>query len=238
MERKAVLEIIAMDAVDARAAEAGGADRIELVCAMGEGGLTPSVGVVEGVCGSVAIPVYVMIRPHSRSFRYDADDLSAMRRDIRAARAAGAAGVVLGALTEAGEVDLRALSALAEEALGLGVTFHRAIDESADLFRALEAIRGVPGVERVLTSGGKRVATEATDELKRLRAYGAERGIAVMAGSGMTPDGLADFVRETGIAEVHIGSAARPGGSFRRPVDPELVAKAKRALREAVAKLD
>lgn len=41
MERQPVLEVIAVNVEDARVAEEGGADRIELVSAMSEGGLTP-----------------------------------------------------------------------------------------------------------------------------------------------------------------------------------------------------
>jgi copper homeostasis protein len=239
MERQIALEIIATNATDARAAEEGGADRIELVCAMGEGGLTPSVGVVERVCACMSIPVYAMIRPHSRSFRYDADDALAMSRDIRAAREAGAAGVVLGALTKSGEVDVETTSALADEALrlGLGITFHRAIDESADVFRAAEGVARIPGVVRILTSGGMRTAPEAADALKRLNSFAEARGVGVMAGSGMTPDNLGAFVRATGITEIHVGSAVRPEGSFRHAVDPALVAQAKRELRNAAATL-
>ncbi|KAA2302373.1 copper homeostasis protein CutC, partial [Clostridioides difficile] len=80
MERQPVLEVIAVDAADAKVAEEGGADRIELVSAMSEGGLTPSYGVMEHVVSHVSVPVYVMIRPHSRSFRYSADDIHAMTR--------------------------------------------------------------------------------------------------------------------------------------------------------------
>lgn len=75
MGRQPVLEVIAVNVEDAKAAEEGGADRIELVSAMSEGGLTPSYGFMEQVLSQVSIPVYVMIRPHSRSFRYSADDI-------------------------------------------------------------------------------------------------------------------------------------------------------------------
>jgi len=237
LNRLPVLEVIATDVADAKAAEAGGADRIELVSAMSEGGLTPSIGVIEEAAGSVSIPVYVMIRPHSRSFRYSPDDIRAMLKDVRAARKAGATGIVVGALTERGDVDREPLLALAEEANGMGITFHRAIDESASLTRTLEAAAEIPGIVRVLTSGGKRTAPEAAETLASLRELGLERGVAVMAGSGMTADNLGPFVLRSGITEVHFGSGVRREGSFRHPVDPELVRAAKRTLTDAAANL-
>lgn len=52
----------------------------------------------------------MIVRPHSRSFVYDADDLRVIERDVRAAVAAGANGVVFGALDPRGDVDLGALA--------------------------------------------------------------------------------------------------------------------------------
>ncbi|MEK4271833.1 copper homeostasis protein CutC [Paenibacillus sp. FSL R7-0026] len=230
MERQPVLEVIAVDAADAKTAEEGGADRIELVSAMSEGGLTPSYGVMEQVMSKVSIPVYVMIRPHSRSFCYSTDDIQVMTRDVRMARELGAAGIVIGALTEAGEVDLISLQSCMAEAQGLGVTFHRAIDVSASLTETLKVINKLGTVERVLTSGGKRVAPEAMLELKQLQELGQTLNIAVMAGSGITVDGIQTLVQQTGITEIHMGSGVRSEGSFNYPIDPHLVEEAKQQL--------
>lgn len=229
---KPVLEIIATSAADARAAEAGGADRIELVSAMSEGGLTPSYGLIEQTVRSVSIPVYVMIRPHSRSFHYDNDEIRLMQRDIRIAGELGASGIVVGALTERGEIDESALSEWLGEAQekGLDVTFHRAFDECSDQPYMLRRLAAFPGVSRVLTSGGKRTAPEGSDALAKLARIGRGLGIAVMAGSGLRADGLDSFACATGIVEVHLGSGARREDSFLEPIDPMRVAEAKRCL--------
>ena len=93
-----MLEIIATSVEDAIVIEKGGADRIELVSALSEGGLTPSYGLVHRVIGAVNIPVNVMIRPHSLSFVYSDEDLLCMLEDIKQAKALGANGVVFGML--------------------------------------------------------------------------------------------------------------------------------------------
>ena len=79
-----LLEVIATTVADARLAAQAGANRLELVTAMGEGGLTPSLGLIEAVVAAVTIPVNVIVRPHSRSFVYDADDYA--RHAARRAR--------------------------------------------------------------------------------------------------------------------------------------------------------
>jgi copper homeostasis protein len=95
------------------------------VTAISEGGLTPSVGLIEAVVAAVPIPVNVIVRPQ-RSFVYDADDLRVIERDVRAAVAAGAHGVVFGALDAHGDVDVDALARIAAAADGRALTFHRA----------------------------------------------------------------------------------------------------------------
>src|ERR1700742_5156251 len=135
-----LLEVIATTVADARLAAQGGADRLELVTAMGEGGLTPSIGTIEAVVDAVAIPVNVIVRPHSRSFVFDADDYTAMARDVRAIPAVGAHGGVIGMLTPSREIDRDGLARLIDAAGDLAVTFHRAFDETRDLHEALDVL--------------------------------------------------------------------------------------------------
>ena len=50
---RVVLEVIATTVADAMAAARGGADRLELITATGEGGLTPSIGMIEAVVAAM-----------------------------------------------------------------------------------------------------------------------------------------------------------------------------------------
>ncbi len=51
-------------------AEAGGAQRIEVCSALSEGGLTPSLGLIQAICERVDIPIHVLIRPRGTTRRY------------------------------------------------------------------------------------------------------------------------------------------------------------------------
>ncbi|MFC4810405.1 copper homeostasis protein CutC [Paenibacillus sp. GCM10023250] len=224
-----LLEVIATCGEDVLRACSGGADRIELVSGIGEGGLTPSIGLLDYAVSHADIPVHVMIRPHSRSFRYDASDLLVMRRDIREARLAGAAGIVIGALTPEGRVDRTALlPLLEEEAEGMNVTFHRAFDEARDLDEALEDVLLLPRVNRILTSGGRQSAADAPDVIARLYGRLAGSPVRLLAGSGLTPASIGSFMERTGVREVHFGRGVRTNGSYAEPIDPAIIRSMKR----------
>lgn len=231
-----MLEVIAETVGDAIAAEAGGADRIELVAALSEGGLTPSLGMAERVLQAVAIPVHVMIRPHSRSFVYDCNELLAMRRDMEALRKAGAHGFVLGTLSGNRSIDKHALQLLLEAADGASVTFHRAFDELPDLEAGLAELAEFKAVNRVLSSGGKPGIGTALKEIKRLRAAAQKLGIVLMPGGGIKVESIIPFVRETGVSEIHMGTGVRESnGRGYASVSASKVAEAKANLVAAKA---
>ncbi|MEX3784895.1 copper homeostasis protein CutC [Paraburkholderia sp. BR14374] len=227
-----LLEVIAATVVDARAAAQAGADRLELVTAMGEGGLTPSMGLIEAVVAAVGIPVNVIVRPHSRSFVYDADDYAVMLRDIRAVKAAGANGIVIGMLDAERTIDREGLARACEAADGLAITFHRAFDEARDLREALDVLLGFEAVTNVLTSGGKPSVLQAQAVVSELVRQVDRSPCTVLAGAGLTVDAVADFVSNTHVEAVHFGSGVRVNGNGLAPVDPAKVMQV-RALLDA-----
>jgi copper homeostasis protein len=200
------------------AAVAGGADRIELCAALDTQGLTPAPGLMAqaGACGC---ETFAMIRSRAGDFVFGDLDLDAMRRDIDAARAAELAGVVLGANRPDGRLDERALGDLIAHAAGLGVALHRAFDMTPDKVEALETAIGL-GFERILTSGGRSGAPEGAEVIADLVQRAGDR-IAIMAGAGLTPGNVADFVRRTGVKEVH-GSCRAALPAPRSGLDVEL----------------
>ncbi|MGF6957266.1 copper homeostasis protein CutC [Paraburkholderia youngii] len=227
-----LLEVIATTVADARAAAQAGADRLELVTAMGEGGLTPSVGLIEAVVAAVGIPVNVIVRPHSRSFVYDADDYAVMLRDIRAVKAAGANGIVIGMLDAERTIDREGLARACEAADGLAITFHRAFDEARDLREALDVLLGFEAVTNVLTSGGKPSVLQAQAVVSELVRQADGSPCTVLAGAGLTVDAVADFVSNTHVEAVHFGSGVRVNGNGLAPVDQAKVMQV-RALLDA-----
>lgn len=86
MSNRALLEVIALDAEDAVAAQAGGADRLELVTDMAADGLTPSRETFAAIRSSVDIPLRVMLR---LTDGFAAGDVAGLARAARELRAEG-----------------------------------------------------------------------------------------------------------------------------------------------------
>ena len=226
-----VLEVIATTLSEAIQASECGADRIELVTGMAEGGLTPSLGLIDEVSKSLDIPVYVMVRPHSHSYCCDALDVKTMLNDITRIRSTNAKGIVIGALTPQNTIDTEVMQTLLDASEGLAVTFHRAFDEVRDQTEAIHTLLEMGRIERVLTSGGKSSVLDATGEISHLLKMTVGSRLTIMAGSGLTIEGLEAFIRGTGIEEVHFGRAVRVDGKVSMPIDRSAIHSIRRTFR-------
>ncbi|OAN14263.1 copper homeostasis protein CutC [Photobacterium jeanii] len=190
-------------------AQQGGATRIELCSSLSLGGLTPNAGLMQLAAKHSLIPVYAMIRPRQGDFLFSDQDVEIMLADIHAAKQAKLHGVVIGALQADGHIDGDILTALTKEAGTLGVTYHRAIDQCADPFAALDAIM-YAGCERVLTSGLAANAEDGIAMLKQMVNHCGDR-LSIMAGAGVNASNALDIVTQTGVREIHLsGKTTRP----------------------------
>ncbi|RCR68103.1 copper homeostasis protein CutC [Larkinella punicea] len=213
------IEICAFSLESCLIAQANGATRIELCGGAGEGGTTPSYGLIELARQQVTIALYVMIRPRGGDFLYNATELAVMRRDIEAAKQAGADGVVLGLLKADGTIDEEKTAELIRLAHPLAVTFHRAFDLTLDPAEALEAVIRT-GAKRILTSG-QQASAEAGIPLLRQLVQQADDRIEIMAGAGVTATNAAHLAA-TGVHALHLtGKQVMDSGmEYRKPGVP------------------
>ncbi|MFI1765479.1 copper homeostasis protein CutC [Streptomyces sp. NPDC020800] len=230
MSKRAVLEVIALGVEDAVAAQAGGADRLELVTDMAADGLTPSAATVAGIRAAVGIDLRVMLRPADGFAAGDPEDVERLVRVAGELREAGADQFVLGFLGADGEPDLAAVERIVGALGGCRWTFHRAIDRAADRDALRKQLADLPGLDTYLTAG----AAEGVDEgLPTLLAEAARQGEpgyeqTILVGGGLRLDHV-PALRRAGIDAFHIGGAARPHG-WDRPVSAEAVAQWRAAL--------
>jgi len=219
----AVLVEAAVDSVEsARAAARVGADRLELCARLDQEGLTPDADLLAEI-GRLGIPAFVMIRPRPGDFHYSETEAAVMVWAIAAARAAGAAGIVTGALTRSGSIDRGLVARLVEAAAPLPVTFHRAFDLVPEQRPALAEL-GALGVRRVLTSGGQSTAFLGRETIRAL-VSAAPPGLTIVAGGGVIADVVERLLEATGVDELHLAAVrfdpAATGGAPRSRPDPE-----------------
>jgi copper homeostasis protein len=224
--RRVLLEVAVASVEDALAAQAGGANRLELNTALALGGLTPSLGTLIEVKQAVPLPVLVMIRPRAGGFAYSEAEFATLRRDVDLALAHRANGVVFGILTLAGEVDAGRCGQIVRQVGDREAVFHRAFDVTPDPFAALEILADV-GVTRVMTSGQQDTALAGAVLIAELIRRATGR-VEILPAAGINPTTVAELVARTGCDQVHASLrgrrtdrsvAARPQLSFGRPLD-------------------
>ncbi len=224
--RRILLEVCIASVEDALAAQAGGADRLELNTALPLGGLTPSPGLLEEVRRAVALPLIVMARPRPGGFCYSDADFRVLCRDADLALERGADGIAFGVLTSDGRIDRARVARVVDLVGPRRAVFHRAFDVTPDPAEALGALIDL-GVRRVLTSGQEESAYHGAATIAALRTQAAGR-IEVLPAGGINRITLADVLARTGCDQVHASlrtgredrsTAARPQVRFGAAVN-------------------
>lgn len=200
-----MLEIIGMSVEDAKAIEYCGANRIELVSALTEGGLTPSFAMIEKVVNSVNIPVNVMIRNHAKSFKYTKYDLEVMQKDIEIVESLGVNGIVLGLLDDARKIDKIGLEKLLDVVSNIDITFHKAIDET-NVLESVNTLNKYDKITNILTAGGFKSISDNINDIKLM----IERSNAnILLGGGLNFDNIKRIKELTQATDFHFGTAVR-----------------------------
>lgn len=186
-----------------------GCTSIELCVNRMEGGCTPSIGLIEETVRklkSTDILLHVLVRPREGGFVYDESEFDIIVKDVLAAKAAGADGIVVGFLSKNGSIDVNRLSVIRAISAGMVLTFHRAFDHCDNQFTALEdAIRC--GCDRILTSGYGRFATNGINQLSQLVRLANNR-ISIVAAAGIDDTNVAEIISKTNAHGIHCGSSS------------------------------
>jgi len=201
-----LLEVIVQSLDDARAALEGGADRLEVVRSIEDGGLTPPIELVHEIAAHVGLPLRVMVRENA-GYHIDAGELDRLQRAAYAFAAANVDGIVLGFADPSG-VRMADVETVLAEAPSVAVTFHRAFDTLTDPVAAIPIVAACPPVDRILTSGGNGTAEERTGQLQRYSMAAGDR-LTIIAGGGVDEASIKAFVRTQCVKEIHVGRVAR-----------------------------
>ena len=201
-----ILECCVDSAESALEAAKGGADRLELCAALVIGGISPSLALFEQIRKYSGIPIRVLLRPRFGDFLYTAHEIEIIKREIALFGEAGAEGVVIGCLSEDGDLDMGQMKELVREADGMKVTLHRAFDLCRDPFRTYQEA-GELGIDTILTSGQRNSCLEGIGLLRELgELQKSQMGPKIMAGAGVTPDVIRKFLEQTDVTSYHLSA--------------------------------
>jgi copper homeostasis protein len=223
-----LLEVIVTSLEEAQEAEAGGADRVELLSSPEHAGLTPPLALVESVLEAVSIPVRVMLRPRSSMTIGNAGEIIELRETAARFARLPIDGLVAGYIRK-GLIDEPVMQQILAAAPNTRFTFHRAFDRIHEQSRAIDVLKGLAQIDRVLASAGSGEWGSRVEALAALQSAAAPQ-IGIIYAVGRDVSRIADLRRLKGDTEVHVGRAARYPPTRAGAVSRVRVAALKRAL--------
>lgn len=227
-----VLEVRVLGAHDAGPAEAGGADRLEVVGALEDGAMSPEPSLVAQVRARSPLHLRPVVRLRA-GHSTDGGELVRLRGLIAAYLDAGADGLVFGFVNGLGEVDAEVIGALTD-GFDCPWTFSRAFDTAFDTDDAWREALRLPGLDGVRTAGSARDLEHGLDDLLARLRNQPELAELVVADGDLHPDHV-PWLARAGVRQFHLDDQVRPGGSRKAYVDEALVGSWRRLLDAEVA---
>jgi len=200
-----ILEVICCSLADARAAQEGGADRLEICARLDLQGLTPPLNVIQAIACEVETPARVMIRVND-GFTASTAEISEMRAQVESFAPLPIEGIVFGLLDKSGRLDFSSMDrVLREMPSHWKWTLHRAFDFAAgSANEKLAAVQKHARADRILTGDSWRLAPPD--------------GLRFIAGGGLDATNLRESMNSP-CREFHFGRAARVRPDLTAPVD-------------------
>jgi copper homeostasis protein len=229
-----LLEVVVLHAADAERAEAGGADRVQVVGSLEHQGLSPEPALVGQVRRATSLPVRALLRLRE-GYGTDGGEATRLQGLVSSYRAVGADGMVLGFLNAHTEVDVPVVREIIGPEPDFGWTFDRAVDSCISTDRAWRELPRLPGLDQVLTAGSARGVTEGLDDLVARAEADEKARTLIMAGGDLLPEHV-PWLARAGIRAFSISLAARPLGSTKAYLDADLVRTWRTLIDDAVGR--
>lgn len=231
-EETPILEVIACSVADAVAAEKGGANRLEVVRDLKQGGLTPSLDLVREIANAVSLPLRVMLRESPGYGVSGTEEIDRLHVAAERFASLGIDGLVLGFI-RLGEIDVDTTNQLLACAPQMRATFHHAFEAASNTSRALSEIKRMPQIDRILCSGGTDELEQRVKRLDECERAGAPE-LKILAGGGIDGEAILKIRRATRVREFHVGRAAREHCQVDGGVQASLVSRLVELCTESV----
>ena len=212
-----LLEVIVQSVADAEEAEAGGADRLEVVREIERDGLTPPLDLVRSIIAATSLPLRVMVRESDGFGITGPSELIALQRAFADLADLGVHGAVVGfARDGALDLDLIAVGAGRRTRpaghAASGLRFGARSGSGNRRGARLSPNRSHPDLGRQRRPGPTRC--------ERLTGWARRAGprITILPGGGVDEEALRALAQCPAITEAHVGKAAREPQVSTAPV--------------------
>ncbi|MCC6817079.1 MAG: copper homeostasis protein CutC [Saprospiraceae bacterium] len=205
-------------------------DGIELCSNLSQGGITPSFSFIITARKIFNSELSLLIRARSGNFVYSGLEKKIMLDDIKVAADCGIDTLVFGSLNENKTLDEGFIEDVIAVSSGLKLCFHKAFDETDDIFHSLEILKNYQ-IDRLLTSGGKNTAIEACSVLNKLNEQ-SENKIEIMAGGSIRPENILPIIQTTGIRRIHAALRINDSFQIEEQVNLDLLKESVRIISE------
>lgn len=213
-----LIETIASTLDEALSLEALGADRIELVSAVSEGGLTPSHALIQKVCEQCSIPVNVMIKTR-KDYQFSDRDMEVMLADLEYIKSTKAQGIVFGAL-KGQKLNKAYIETIINNKGHLSMTLNRCFDRCDNFDEALQYVKNLK-IDRILSSGHENSVIDGSENFKKIQQVCPN--LKIMAGAGLNVSNVKKFVEDVLPEEIHFGSGTHLDGKWNNPISEEVM---------------
>jgi copper homeostasis protein len=205
--RGKILEVIVTSREEAVQAELYGADRLELVRSLEDGGLTPEIDVVRAVVEAVSIPVRVMVRERNSMSIAGGEELLRLQEAARSFSALPIDGLVLG-FVAGSTIDADHLRKVLAAAPHCRVTFHRAFESVCSPRESLQVLKQFRQVDRILVRLHDEVGGVGVSDLVQWQKLAAPE-IEFIVGLGLERNNISRVREQADLSEVHAGRLLR-----------------------------
>ena len=166
--KKILIECCVESYDEARLAEKKGADQIEVCSNLKNDGLTPDFKLVEKIINNISIPIKIMIRPRKGNFYYSNSEMLTIKDQISFVKSIGVEHIVFGALDINNTVNINHVKKISDWSSPMKITFHKAIDASAEYFNDIDALVDTKRIDSLLTSGRSSDAESGSGTIKKV----------------------------------------------------------------------
>ncbi|HAF63156.1 MAG TPA: hypothetical protein DCK95_12655 [Anaerolineaceae bacterium] len=225
-----VLEIIVDTVQDAIEAEKGGATQLTILSHYPSTGVTPSYGMVAQIRKKVSLPLFVLIRPHTRSSIPCKEDIETCVSDIEVMKTLGIQDFIIEFIDQENNPNQTAIETIKKRCSPIQLHSHFAWEYSRNRTEIIEKLIKL-GFASIRTSGRTNInswfdndASRSIENICSIRDLIGNR-ISLLLTGGITLSNVINLTTRTQIFDLQIGRGVRSPNNSHSPVNSAIVAE-------------